>query len=57
MTYQKIDSKHYRLYFLVIHGFNGVSKQAKTNHHFVKQSDNENDLWQYEDDDEGKVNG
>lgn len=59
MTYQKINrqQKQYRLYFLVIHGLNGVSKQAKTNYHFVKQSDNENDLWQFEDDDEGKVNG
>lgn len=41
---------------MMTHGLNGVSKQAKTNYQFVKQSDNEDDLM-IEDDDEGKVNG
>lgn len=44
----------------MFYGLNSVSKQAKTNCEFVKQTDTENGLWEFQkddDDDEGRVNG
>lgn len=43
----------------MFYGLNSVSKQAKTNREFVKQTDTENGLWEFQrdDDDEGRVNG
>lgn len=43
----------------MFYGLISVSKQAKTNREFVKQTDTENGLWEFQrdDDDEGRVNG